>query len=90
MITAKEAKAISESVKTPAQHAEFFEEAIKQAASEGKTKIRKYHGALESAAYGNTKTWKDFVAYMCDLGYTVSLFYEERQLVDMAIIISWD
>jgi hypothetical protein len=87
MITAQQARELSGP--TSEEYALFFEEAIKEAAAKGERKICKYHGTLENAAYSHTKKWTDFVEYMKTLGYSVSLFYEERQFVDMRINISW-
>lgn len=87
MITAQEARGLSP--KTPEQYALDFEDAIKEAAKKGERKLRIYHGELEHEAYSRTKKWQDFVDYMTGLGYEVSLYYMERQFVEMQIDISW-
>lgn len=87
MITAEQARALSG--KTSEEFAQDFEEAIKEAATNGKRKICKYHGQLEKEAYSRTEKWNSFVEYMSSLGYSVSLFYEERQFVDMRINVEW-
>ena len=88
MITAQEARQLSGP--SSQDYAFFFEEKIKEAAKSGKRNIIQYHGQLENEAYSNTQKWKDFIAYMAELGYAVSLHYEERQFVDMRIVISWE
>lgn len=88
MITAQEARELS----GPSSHdyALFFKEKIKEAAKKGERKIVQFHGQLENEAYSNSQKWKDFAVYMLKLGYAVSLHYEERQFVDMRIVISWE
>ena len=87
MITAQEARKLAG--KTSAEYALDFEEAIKEAAKKGQRELTKYHGELENEAYSRTEKWNSFIAYMATLGFTVELHYEERQFVDMQIIIKW-
>ena len=87
MITAQEARKLAG--KTNEEFALDFEQDIKSAAKERKRELLKYHGELENEAYSRTERWSSFVAYMATLGYAVELHYEERQFVDMRIIIKW-
>jgi len=87
MITAKEAKELSgPSIE---EMAEFFDKFIRQAAEAKERRVTVYHGILENEAYGQTKRWKEFVAYMAKLGFVAELYYDEGQFVDMRITIKW-
>jgi hypothetical protein len=88
MINANEARELSG--KTIQELAEDFDEPIRKAAKDGKRSICHYHGTLENEAYSRTEKWDKFVAHMDDLGFTVSLHYEERQFVDMRINVKWE
>jgi hypothetical protein len=87
MITAQEARQLAGP--TPEEYCEFFASHIEKAAKEKKRTVTVYHGQLENEAYGRTQVWKDFVAAMAKLGFTASLYYEERQFVDIRITITW-
>ena len=87
MITAIEARRISG--ETVEECAEFFSKHILTAANAKQRQVTVYHGKLEDEAYSGTDYWNSFVKYMSSLGYEVSLFYEERQFVDMRITIKW-
>jgi hypothetical protein len=87
MITAQEARELSgPSIE---EMAEFFDEFIRQAAKAKERTVTVYHGILENEAYGQTKRWKEFVAYMANLGFVAEFYYYEGQFVDMRITIKW-
>lgn len=87
MITAKEAIQIAGP--TIEEMANFFDLHIRKAANDKNREVTVYHGTLENEAYGGTKTWKKFVEYMKGLGFTVELYYNEAQFVDMRITVKW-
>ena len=85
MITAKEA--IELAGPTIEEMAEFFDKPIREAAANKERSVTVYHGILENEAYGNTKRWKQFVAYMAELGFGAELYYYEG--LYMRITIKW-
>ena len=87
MITAKEAIEISGP--TIEEMAEFFDKPIREAAAKKERSITVHHGILENEAYGRTKRWQEFVAYMNKLGFVAELYYYEGQFVDTRITIKW-
>jgi hypothetical protein len=87
MINAKEARELSgPSIE---EMAEFFDKFIRQAAEAKERQVTVYHGVLENEAYGQTKRWKEFVAYMKKLGFIAELHYDESCFVDLRITIKW-
>ena len=88
MITAQEAVEIAGP--TIQEMAEFFDKPIREAAAKKERSVTVYHGQLENEAYGRTKRWKEFVAYMAKLGFVADLYYyHESYFIDMRITIKW-
>jgi alkylation response protein AidB-like acyl-CoA dehydrogenase len=87
MITAQEAVEIAGA--TIQEMAEFFDKPIREAAAKKERSVTVYHGQLEKEAYGRTKRWEEFVAYMAKLGFVADFYYYEGQFVDMRITIKW-
>lgn len=97
MITAQQARdlAKSEEEKIAAEvekHLAYFEPQIKAAAEQKKTEIIIRSGGYEYWLYNRENkdpVVKATVAKLRELDYVVSLFYDERQFVDMGLKISW-
>jgi hypothetical protein len=87
MITAQEARTLAG--KTIEELGLDCDPHIRKAAEAKKREVTFYHGELENDAYSRTPRWNDFVAYMKELGFEVSLYYQESQFVDMRITIKW-
>lgn len=88
VITAEEAKNLSR----PSYHehvAKAFD-MIRVAAKNGKTSIHLTGDFWEKGGYNGTREWKMACDILKSYGFNVRFFYEERQFVDMYMIVSWD
>ncbi len=68
---------------------------VKKLASDGKTELRcGYDYNLDPdlwirGGYYSSPDWKKAKELLTSLGYTVTFYYKELQLVDMYTIVSW-
>lgn len=89
MISAKEARKISESVRDKNADMIVLSEMIKTAAEKGKTSIRVPYEMFSVSGSSATLKAEGLVDELNSLGYRIESMYEELQFVDIWVEVSW-
>lgn len=89
MISAKEARKISESVRDKNADMAVLGEMIKVAAEKGKTSIRVPYVMFTVNGSSATLKAEGLVDELNSLGYRIESVYEELQFVDIWVEVSW-
>lgn len=89
MISAKEARKISESVRDKNADMAILSELIEAAAKKGKTSVRVPYEMFTVNGCSATLKAEGLVDELNLLGYKIESMYEELQFVDVWVEVSW-
>lgn len=89
MISAKEARKISDSIRDKNTDMAILSELIEAAAKNGKTSIRVPYEMFTVSGCSATLKAEGLVDELNLLGYRIESMYEELQFVDIWVEVSW-